>query len=95
VGLYEVPEKPPNAIKYASFTHGSLRLTVLFSCTSSFMKEYLGASVGTDIEKLKATIEKQNKMLAEKDAQIAALQKQVNLSTCFRVTRCRHLCFAA
>jgi len=57
VGLYEVPEKPVNAI--------------------DFIKEYLGASVSSDLEKLKASVEQQQKVLAEKDAEIAQLKKQL------------------
>ena len=48
------------------------------------MREYLGAAANTDVEKLKETIERQNKLLAEKDAQIAALQKQVRRTESFR-----------
>lgn len=53
VGLYEVPEKPANAI--------------------DFIKEYLGASVTSDSEKLKATVEEQNKALEAKEKEIAEL----------------------
>jgi len=53
VGLYEVPEKPANAI--------------------DFIKEYLGAAVGSDSEKLKATVDEQNKTLEAKEKEIAEL----------------------
>jgi len=57
VGLYEVPEKPANAI--------------------DFIKEYLGASVSVDLDKLKSTIDSQAKLIEEKDKEIAALKKQL------------------
>ena len=57
VGLYEVPEKPSNAI--------------------DFIKEYLGASVSADMDKLKSTIDSQAKLIEEKDREIAALKKQL------------------
>lgn len=43
----------------------------------SFIKEFLGSAVGADADKMKAQIERQNKLLADKDAQIQQLQKQV------------------
>jgi len=57
VGLYEVPEKPANAI--------------------DFIKEYLGAPVGVDVDQLKKTIEDQQKAIEEKDSEIADLRAQV------------------
>lgn len=61
VGLYEVPERPVNAI--------------------DFIKEYLGSAVGQDNEKLRSTIDNQNKLIAEKDAEIASLKKQIEQLT--------------
>jgi predicted ATP-grasp superfamily ATP-dependent carboligase len=50
VGLYEVPEKPANAI--------------------DFIKEYLGAPVGVDVDKMKA-------LIADQAKQIEDLQQQL------------------
>jgi len=61
VGLYEVPDKPPNAI--------------------NFIKEYLGAAVGADTDKLRAQVEKQAKAIEEKDKQIAELKRQLEAFT--------------
>ena len=57
VGLYEVPEKPANAI--------------------DFIKEYLGASVGADADKLKAQVEAQAKDIEAKDKEIADLKEKL------------------
>jgi organic radical activating enzyme len=42
-----------------------------------YIKEYLGAPVGVDVDKLKKTIEDLQKQLEEKDRLIADLQKQL------------------
>ncbi len=57
VGLYELPEKPANAI--------------------DFIKEYLGAPVKEDTDRLKKLVDEQAKQLKEKDDQIQALQQQL------------------
>ena len=98
VGLYEVPEKPANAIESDLTTqhrrhqriswpaHRSARpvstclthaLVVRWSLLFSFIKEYLGASVSADTEKLKSTIDSQAKLIEEKDREIQQLKKQV------------------
>jgi hypothetical protein len=57
VGLYEVPERPGNAI--------------------DFIKEYLGAPVGVDVDELRTIIENQKKEIEEKDNMIAELRTQI------------------
>ena len=57
VGLYEVPERPGNAI--------------------DFIKEYLGAPVGVDVDELRSTIDKQKEEIAEKDKKIAELTRKL------------------
>eukprot|EP01006_Ploeotia_vitrea_P040091 TRINITY_DN66402_c7_g1_i1.p1 TRINITY_DN66402_c7_g1~~TRINITY_DN66402_c7_g1_i1.p1 ORF type:complete len:100 (-),score=63.27 TRINITY_DN66402_c7_g1_i1:150-449(-) len=42
-----------------------------------FIKEYLGAPVGVDVNNLKQTIEEQQKQISEKDKEIADLKKQI------------------
>jgi len=42
------------------------------------MKEALGAPASADVEKLRATIDDQQKKLKEKDEHIAALQKMLD-----------------
>eukprot|EP00475_Leptophrys_vorax_P043973 TRINITY_DN864_c0_g1_i1.p1 TRINITY_DN864_c0_g1~~TRINITY_DN864_c0_g1_i1.p1 ORF type:complete len:100 (+),score=29.00 TRINITY_DN864_c0_g1_i1:34-300(+) len=54
VGLYEVPERPGNAI--------------------DFIKEYLGAPVGVDVEELRATIQSQKEEIEQLKKQIAELK---------------------
>jgi hypothetical protein len=61
VGLYEVPDRPVNAL--------------------DFIKEYLGSALGQDNEKLRATLDQQNKLIAEKEAEIANLKKQLEQVT--------------
>lgn len=46
-------------------------------CVCSFIKEYLGASVSADTDKLKSTIDSQAKLIEEKDREIQQLKKQV------------------
>lgn len=100
VGLYEVPEKPANAIESHTSTSSTARqprgLNARLCCpeldsscrgwclcfaaavaASSFIKEYLGASVSADTEKLKSTIDSQAKLIEEKDREIQQLKKQV------------------
>ena len=57
VGLYEIPEKPANAV--------------------DFIREYLGASVNTDVDELKEKINEQNKLLADKEKEIKQLKAQL------------------
>jgi len=57
VGLYELPEKPANAI--------------------DFIKEYLGAPVQEDTERLKRLVEEQTIQLKLKDEEIASLKYQL------------------
>jgi hypothetical protein len=52
--LYEVPERPGNAI--------------------DFIKEYLGAPVGVDVEELRATIQSQKEEIELLKKQIAELK---------------------
>lgn len=47
----------------------------------SFIKEYLGASVAADTEKLKATIDTQAKLIEEKEKEIQSLKKQIEAIT--------------
>lgn len=51
-------------------------LSIVF--LSSFIKEYLGASVSADTDKLKATIDSQAKLIEEKEKEIQQLKKQVS-----------------
>jgi hypothetical protein len=44
----------------------------------SFIKEYLGASVSADTDKLKSTIDSQAKLIEEKEKEIQQLKKQVS-----------------
>lgn len=101
VGLYEVPEKPANAIEYVKsvfaaelsgaviaphlfiaslFSHvlcPMFSLSLLSLSFLSFIKEYLGASVSADTEKLKSTIDSQAKLIEEKEKEIQQLKRQV------------------
>jgi hypothetical protein len=49
----------------------------LFSARASFVRDYLGAPAGIDIDELKAQNETFKKQLEAKDAEIAELKKQV------------------
>lgn len=44
---------------------------------ASFIKEYLGASVSADTDKLKSTIDSQAKLIDQKEREIQALKKQL------------------
>ena len=57
VGLYELPEKPVNAVE--------------------FIKEYLGAAVKEDTDRLKRIVEEQAQKLKDKDDEIMNLKQQV------------------
>lgn len=59
------------------------------SPSSSFIKEYLGASVSADTEKLKSTIDSQAKLIEEKDREIEQLKKQVRSK---QTQHCASLC---
>ena len=43
-----------------------------------FIKEYLGAPAGVDVEKLNKTIEEQQRQIDEKNKRIAELEQEVN-----------------
>ena len=57
VGLYEVPEKPGNAV--------------------DFIRDYLGAAVGSDTERLNSVVEEQAKQIEDKDREIAELKEKL------------------
>ena len=44
---------------------------------NDFVKEYLGAPVRDDTEKLRKTVEEQQKVIREKDEEIALLKQQL------------------
>jgi hypothetical protein len=53
------------------------RFRLLLFLVLSFIKEYLGASVSADTDKLKSTIDSQAKLIEEKEREIQALKKQL------------------
>jgi len=57
VGLYEVPEKPNNAI--------------------DFIKEYLGAAMTDDVDKLKQELDQKNKTIQELEKQLEDKKKEI------------------
>mmetsp|Transcript_36483 Transcript_36483/g.100471 ORF Transcript_36483/g.100471 Transcript_36483/m.100471 type:complete len:98 (+) Transcript_36483:82-375(+) len=57
VGLYEEPERPPNAIDY--------------------IKKYLGAPTGVDVEEMRVENEELKRKNAELDAQVTNLTNQL------------------
>mmetsp|Transcript_2571 Transcript_2571/g.7740 ORF Transcript_2571/g.7740 Transcript_2571/m.7740 type:complete len:97 (-) Transcript_2571:344-634(-) len=57
VGLYEEPERPPNAIDY--------------------IKKYLGAPTGVDVEEMKAENDELKRRNAELEAQVANLTQML------------------
>mmetsp|Transcript_2572 Transcript_2572/g.7743 ORF Transcript_2572/g.7743 Transcript_2572/m.7743 type:complete len:97 (-) Transcript_2572:344-634(-) len=57
VGLYEEPERPPNAIDY--------------------IKKYLGAPTGVDVEEMKADNDDLKRQNAELEAKVATLTQQL------------------
>ena len=63
--------------KNMAYTHFT-RTFINISAAIDFVKEYLGAPVGVDVDALRQTIETQQRQLEAKDAIIAELRAQLD-----------------
>jgi hypothetical protein len=66
------------AVSCLGLSHGLIALFCICSFSRSFVRDYLGAPAGIDIDELKAQNETFKKQLEAKDAEIADLKKQVS-----------------